>query len=83
MKADTRDHSVGGGERELERVNGVEQVLLVLLEVLVVGEREGVHYTVQPAQMRDDARGLRAQQLGCVGVLLLGHDRGARAPGVG
>ena len=29
-----------------------------------------------------DPRRLRAQQLGCVGVLLLRHDRGARAPGV-
>ena len=33
--------------------------------------------------MADHARRLRAQQLGRVGVLLLRHDRGARAPRVG
>ena len=60
----------------------VEQALLVLLHVLVVGQREAVQHAVQPHQPRGDARRLRAQQLGRVGVLLLRHDRGPRGPGV-
>ena len=43
------------GEAQLERVDGVEQVLLVLLHVLVVGQREPVHHAVQRDQVRDDA----------------------------
>ena len=82
-KRTPRDHAGGGGERQLERVDGVEQVLLVLLQVLVVGERQRVHHAVEGGQVADHARRLRAQQLGRVGVLLLRHDRGARAPGVG
>ena len=70
-------------EAQLERVGGVEQVLLVLLHVLVVGERQAVHHAVQPDQVRGQPRRLGPQQLGGVGVLLLGHDRRARGPGVG
>ena len=37
----------GGGEAQLERVGRVEQMLLVLLHVLVVGQRQAVHHAVQ------------------------------------
>ena len=70
-------------EREVERVDGVEELLLVLLHVLVVGQREPVEHAVQRGQPGDDARRLAAQQLGRVRVLLLRHDRGAGRPGVG
>ena len=76
-------HSGGGGERERERVGDVEQVRLVLLQVLVVGEGQGVDDAVEGGEVGDHARRLRPQQLGRVGVLLLRHDRGARAPRVG
>ena len=45
-----RDHPGGRGEAELERVDGVEEVLLVLLQVLVVGQRQRVHHAVQRAR---------------------------------
>ena len=77
------EHPVGRREAQLERVGSVEQVLLVLLHVLVVGERQAVHHAVERDQMAGDPRRLGAQQLGGVGVLLLGHDRGARRPRVG
>ncbi len=82
VEAHARDHPARGRERQLERVDRVEQVLLVLLQVLVVGQRQRVHHAVERRQVPDDARRLRAQQLGRVGVLLLRHDRGARAPRV-
>ena len=82
VKARAGDHPGGGGERQVERVDSVEQVLLVLLQVLVVGQRQRVHHAVQRGEVRDDPRRLRAQQLGGVGVLLLRHDRRARRPRV-
>ena len=81
-EADRPEHPARGLQAQVERVDRVEQVLLVLLHVLVVGQREAVHHPVEGAQVRDHARRLRAQELRGVGVLLLGHDRGARGPGV-
>jgi hypothetical protein len=49
VEADRREHPACGGERELERVGGVEQVLLVLLHVLVVGQRQAVQDAVERA----------------------------------
>ena len=83
VEAHAGDHAGRRGQLELERVDGVEDVLLVLLQVLVVGERQRVQHAVHGGEVPDQARGLRAQELGGVGVLLLGHDRGARAPRVG
>ena len=76
------EHAGGGVQAQLERVRGVEQRLLVLLHVLVVGEREAVHHAVQRDEVGDQAGRLGPQQLGRVGVLLLGHDRRARRPRV-
>src|SRR2546425_12696323 len=56
-------HARGGVEARLERVGRVEQVLLVFLHVLVVGERKRVQYAQQGGQMPSHARGLRPQQL--------------------
>ena len=77
-----RQHPPRRGEAELERVGRVEEVLLVLLQILVVGERQGVHDPEQRAVMGGDARRLRAQELGRVRVLLLRHDRRAARPRV-
>ena len=73
----------GRREAQAQRVDRVEQVRLVLLQVLVVGQRQRVQHAVHRGQVADDARGLRAQQLGRVRVLLLRHDRAAARPGVG
>ena len=77
------EHPVGRGEAQLERVDGVEEVLLVLLHVLVVGQRQRRAGRRGARQVAGDARRLGPQQLGGVGVLLLRHDRGARRPRVG
>ena len=47
VEGDPLEHPARGREAELERVGGVEEVLLVLLEVLVVGEREAVQDAVE------------------------------------
>ena len=83
LEPDSPEHAGGRGEAERERVRGVEERLLVLLEVLVVGHRQPVESAVQPHQPADDPRRLRAQELGGVGVLLLGHDARARREAVG
>ncbi len=70
---------VGGSEAQLERVDRVEQVLLVLLEILVVGQRKPVEDPVEGHQVPRDPGRLGAQQLCGVRVLLLRHD--ARAGG--
>ena len=68
--------------RELQSVDRVEEVLLVLLHVLVVGQGQAVHHAVQGGQVTDHARRLGAQQLRRVRVLLLRHDRGGGRPRV-
>ena len=83
VEGDPLEHPARRRQRELERVDGVEEVLLVLLHVLVVGQRQPVHDPVEADEVRDHPRRLGAQQLGGVGVLLLRHDRRARRPGVG
>ena len=59
----------------------VEDRLLVLLQVAVVGERQALERGQQPGEVADQPAGLAAGQLGDVGVLLLRHD--ARPGGVG
>ena len=75
-----RAHDTADGPQAvLERIHGVEQRLLVLLVVLVVGERLAFHQHQQAGQVADDAPGLAAHQFGHVGIFLLRHDAGTRA----
>jgi hypothetical protein len=77
-------HHLGeDAQRVLERVNGVEQRLLVFLVVLVVGERLALHERDQAHQVPHHAPRLAARELGHVGVLLLRHDGAARGEAVG
>ena len=64
-------------ECEHQAVGGVEDLFLVLLHVLGIGEREALHHRHQPDRGAEDPPDLGADQLGRVGVLLLRHDRGA------
>ena len=66
-----------------EGVDGVEEGLLVLLEVAVVGEREALEGRQDRHQVAVDAACAAAGQLGDVGVALLGHDAGAGGEVVG
>ena len=83
VEADRAQHRRGHAQAQLDRVDGVEERLLVLLEILVVGERQAVEHALDVHQARQYPRRLRAQQLGGVGVLLLRHQARARGEGVG
>ena len=61
-------------QQHLEGVHGVEDRLLVLLEVAVVGQRQRLQGGQQPGEVADQPAGLAAGELGDVGVLLLRHD---------
>ena len=52
VEARAADHAGRRGEAEPQRVDGVEEVLLVLLEVLVVGQRQRVQDAVQRGEVR-------------------------------
>ena len=75
-------HGAEHGQAHLHGVDGVEDRLLVLLHILVVGQRQALHDGEQGHQIAVDPTGLAAHQLGHVGVLLLGHDGGAGGIGV-
>ncbi len=69
-----RDHAGEGRQQDGEGVDRVEDRLLVLLQVTVVGQRQALEGRQQPGEVTDDPAGLAAGQLGDVGVLLLRHD---------
>ena len=61
VEGDRLEHPARGREAQLERVDGVEEVLLVLLHVLVVGQREAVHHAVQRRPGARRSRGALAR----------------------
>ena len=65
---------VMAGSRTSSVSDRVEDRLLVLLQVAVVGQREPLERGHQPGQVADQPAGLAARELGDVGVLLLRHD---------
>ena len=71
-----------GREGPADLVEGVEERLLVLLQVPVVGEREPLQGRQQAGQVADQPARLAPGQLGDVGVLLLGQHRAAGGVGV-
>mmetsp|Transcript_1604 Transcript_1604/g.2628 ORF Transcript_1604/g.2628 Transcript_1604/m.2628 type:complete len:295 (-) Transcript_1604:445-1329(-) len=75
-------HAARDLEAVLDGLHSVEEGLLVLLEVLVVGARQPLERGHEPREVPQHPAGLAAQQLEGVRVLLLRHQRGARAVGV-
>ena len=71
-----------GGQQQLQLLDRVEQRLLVLLQVAVVGQRQPLERGQQPGEVADQPAGLAARELGDVRVLLLRHDRAAGGEGV-
>ncbi len=63
-----------GGKDDQQGVDGVEDRLLVLLEVTVVGQGQALERREQAGEVADQAAGLPARELRDVGVLLLRHD---------
>ena len=76
------DHGGEDGQAHLHGVDGVEDGFLVLLHVLVVGQGDALHDGEQGDEGAIDPAGLTTDQLGHVGVLLLGHHGGAGGVGV-
>ena len=75
-------HAANGRQEDGQGVDGVEDRFLVLLQVPVVGQGQGLEGGEQPGQVADEAPGLAAGELGHVRVLLLRHDGRARGVGV-
>ena len=77
------DHPGHRGEAERQQVVRVEQRRLVVLQILGIGQRQALQQHQQRDQVADDPRRMAADQLGGVGVALVGHDRRSGRPGVG
>ena len=75
-------HPGHGGQEDRQGVDGVEDRLLVLLQVTGVGQGQALEGGQQPGQVADEPPGLAPGQFRHVRVLLLGHDRGAGGVGV-
>jgi len=77
------DQAAHHPERPFERPDRPEQRRLVVLEVALVGQREALEGGEHPGQLPDDAGSAAPDQLGRVGVLLVGHHRAAGRESVG
>ena len=77
------EHGVEDGNAVEHRLFGVEERLLVLLQILVVGKGERLERREEARKVADDPPALAADEFGDVGILLLRHDGGARRVGVG
>ncbi len=66
-------------QRGRHRVDGIKRRLLVLLQIPVVCQGEGLEYGEDADQVTIDPSGLGPDQLQHVGVRLLGHDAAAGA----
>ena len=70
-------HAGHGGDRQHQGGERIHGAFLVLLHVLLIGERQSLHHHEQRGERADDAASLGAHQLGGVRIALLRHDRGA------
>ena len=78
-----RNHSGHNGQALHERMGGIERTLLVLLQVLVISERQALHGHEQLHQVAIDSAALTADELSKIGILLLRHDGRTGGVGVG
>jgi hypothetical protein len=69
------------GQRQHQRVGGVEDLFLVFLHVLGIGQRQPLHHREQRHGGPQDPPQLGAQQFRRIGVLLLRHDAAAPSSG--
>ncbi len=79
-----RTGEVGQDAEQAERcVDGVEDLLLTLLEIFVVSEREAFHKRHKGDGCADETGGFAAGEFREVGVLLLRHRGGSGGEGLG
>src|SRR5690348_2327320 len=71
------DHGCHRGQRDLDRIGGVEDTLLVFLKIAAIGEYESLHHGGERHEIAENAPGLAADQFGGVGIAFLRHDGGA------
>lgn len=83
LRFDAGHHVAEGAKRVLHGVDGVENGLLVALEVLVVGQGRSLHEGQKAHQVAVDPSRLAARRFGHVRVLFLRHDGRARREAVG
>ena len=76
------DHAGKQKKAALYGIDGVEGQFLILLEILVVGQRDSLHDRQHGHQGAVDPSGFSADQLGDIRVLFLGHDAAAGAVGI-
>ena len=67
---------------EFHSVDSVEEALLVLLQILVIGQGQSLRSGQHSHQMTIDTTGLTAYQLGNIRVFLLGHHGRASRKGI-
>ena len=77
-----RQHGGHRGERQFNGVDGVEQPLLVLLQIAIVGQRKAFHRRKHRHEMAIDTACLAARQFRDIRILLLRHEAGACREGV-
>ena len=76
------DHGNEHLQAHLHSVHRIEDGLLILLHILVVGQGQTLQGGEQAHQVAVDTTGLATNQLCHVGILLLGHDGRAGGEGV-
>ena len=64
------------GEHEQQRIGGVEQVALVVLQILVVARRQSLERREQRREVAEHARRRASRQLERIGVAFLWHHAG-------
>ena len=69
------EHPGEDGERGFHRVHAVEDRLLVLLHVAIVGHRQALQRREQRDEIADDAARFSAREFGDVGIFFLRHER--------
>ena len=82
VELDRVDEPAYGAQGAGDLFERVEERLLVLLQVTVVGERQALQGREEPGKVADQPAGLGPRELGDVGVLLLGQHRAPRRPGI-
>src|SRR5690606_6266995 len=68
VETESRDHSSECGKQHLQRLDGVEDRLLVLLEVTVVRKRQTLESAEKPRQVADESPRLATRKLCDIGV---------------
>jgi len=83
IESQVPNQELGGAKRVPCAVNGPKQRSLVFLQVAVIGQGQALEDGRQGDQAADGAACTSAQQLGDVGILLLGHEAGSGSDLVG